>query len=140
MKIFRILMLVAGLSLVVGTAQAAVDPLCVGASQAPLLDYSTGTGRICLSQAMEGGVVLADTKVVACTITFLDADGTDIGSDSFTGAPGELFNFSVPRDGIGNAVSVCTVDGLSSGALAGTVTVVFPIDVAPEAPITLPSS
>ncbi len=138
MNILKAFMLTALFFLVAGPAQA-VDPLCVGVTQVALLDYSTGTGRICLSQATSSGP-LPPTKVVECAITFHDGGGAVIGTESFIGNPGDLFPFSVPQDGTGDVVGVCTVDGQSSSAAAGTVAVIFPVDAAPEAPVFLPTS
>jgi hypothetical protein len=123
------------LVMVPAVSNAAPDPLCVGVTQPPSLDFSTGMGAMCFPSFDGDGVALQDTKILTCTVTFSDGSGTQLSVETFTGAPGSLHSYSVPRDGIGSAVAGCTLDELVSAE--SSVIVTFPVGTAPNPPIIL---
>lgn len=125
--------------LTLGTSNVfATDPACVGVSQSPTVDFSDGNGTMCFPETLVDGTIISNSKILSCTITFLDNLSVQIGTQVFTGGPGTAHIFNVPRDGTGTAEAVCTLDGNVSDRIAGTVQAIYPVNAAPSNPITLP--
>jgi len=114
----------------------AVDPECVDVTQAGTIDFSDGNGAICTSATDGNGDPLSESKVLTCTVTFVDNAGNVIGTEEVVGGPGEFFTFNTPRDGVGTASAVCVMDELTSET--ASITAIFPADVAPAQPVILP--
>jgi len=138
MKLVKVLLLSLTFCAFTFTSFAA-EPPCDVASRQDTLNLSGGNAVLCVPEVEVDGDAIPVVKTLDCTVTFFDEDGSEIGVQNVVAAaPGTAHNISVPRDGVGNAVSVCTVDGLSSDIAEGTVDeVVFPTDAAPLAPILL---
>lgn len=136
MKLIKITLLAASFMLISAAAQAQADPECASPTQELALDYSSGSGRLCIPGTLTDGTSIDSTKVLSCTVNFFDDAGASIGSETVTGAPNSLRSFPVPRDGIGSAVANCTLDLLVS--INKTVVVTFPVSAAPVAPVIMP--
>lgn len=138
MKLIKITLMAASFMLISATAQAQAAPECVSPTQEAELDYSSGTGRLCIPGFLSDNppTPILSSKTISCTVNFFDDAGVSIGSETVTGVPNSLRSFSVPRDGIGSVVANCTLDALVS--INKTVIVTFPVIAAPTAPVIMP--
>ena len=138
MKFIRTLLLVGALLMLGAGSAQAVDPACAGATQADPVDLSAGVATFCTTQNLVGGEVIDPSKTLNCTVEQFDDGGVSMGVQNFTGGPGTAHPITVPRDGIGQSVAICTLDGLTSNPADGTIATIFPVEAAPQAPIILP--
>ena len=129
------LFVVAVLVFLVSSVTWGADPECENPTQLLELDLSDGVGNICLPANNTAGEAVPDTKVITCSVTFVDGDGNTLSTQEVTGGPGDFLPLTVPRDGVGAATASCTMDGLEGAA--AVVAVIFPSDLPPAPPVIL---
>jgi hypothetical protein len=136
MKLLKIVVMVAVFMLFSSSSYAQAAPECASPTQATALDYSNGSGALCMPGNLADGVAIDAGKMMTCTVEFFDGAGNSLGSESFSGGPSSLHTFSVPRDGIGSAVAGCTLDALVSAN--ATTAITFPVSSVPNPPVIMP--